>query len=57
VNFSGASIGVDVNALYKEEHFIKYSVTMTSYGYYGDLLADSERFRWMGPKRYTFSGE
>ncbi|XP_070192354.1 ceramide kinase-like isoform X2 [Littorina saxatilis] len=52
----GDSVGVDVNALYKQEQFVKYSVTMTSYGYYGDLLADSERLRWMGPKRYNWSG-
>ncbi|XP_076447595.1 ceramide kinase-like isoform X2 [Babylonia areolata] len=52
----GCSVGVDVNALYKEKVFVKYSVTMTSYGYYGDLLADSERLRWMGPKRYNWSG-
>ena len=49
-------MGVDVTALYKQEEFVKYSITMTSYGYYGDLLADSERFRWMGPKRYNWSG-
>ncbi|KAL8566237.1 hypothetical protein ACOMHN_046738 [Nucella lapillus] len=52
----GCSLGVDVNALYKEDVFVKYSITMTSYGYYGDLLADSERLRWMGPKRYNWSG-
>ncbi|KAK7476498.1 hypothetical protein BaRGS_00032246 [Batillaria attramentaria] len=52
----GDCVGVDVNALFKKEVFVKYSVTMTSYGYYGDLLADSENLRWMGPKRYNWSG-
>ena len=45
-----------MTALYKQQEFVKYSITMTSYGYYGDLLADSERFRVMGPKRYKWSG-
>ncbi|KAK0064292.1 ceramide kinase, partial [Biomphalaria pfeifferi] len=52
----GDSIGMDVTAIYKKEEFIKYTVTMLGYGYYGDLLKESESLRWMGPKRYTWSG-
>ncbi|XP_059153792.1 ceramide kinase-like [Physella acuta] len=52
----GDSIGMDVTALYKKEEFVKYTVTMSGYGYYGDLLKESETLRWMGPKRYTWSG-
>ena len=55
--YTGGSIGVDVSALYKEDDFLKYSITMTSYGFYGDLLEDSERRRWMGSLRYVFSGQ
>ena len=42
---TGDTVGVDVNSLYQEEQFVKYSVTMTSYGYYGDLLADSNHWK------------
>ncbi|GFN84603.1 hypothetical protein PoB_001110900 [Plakobranchus ocellatus] len=52
----GDSLGLDVTALYKKEEFLKYTLTMSSYGYYGDLLKDSESLRWMGPQRYTYSG-
>ncbi|CAL1527023.1 unnamed protein product [Lymnaea stagnalis] len=52
----GDSLGMDVTALYKKEQFVKYTVSMSSYGYYGDLLKESETLRWMGPKRYTWSG-
>ncbi|CAG5117023.1 unnamed protein product [Candidula unifasciata] len=52
----GDCVGVDVTALYKKEEFLKYTITMSSYGYYGDLLQDSEHLRWMGPNRYTWSG-
>ncbi len=30
---------------------------MLAYGYYGDCIVDSERNRWMGPKRYDWSGK
>ncbi|XP_005097881.2 ceramide kinase [Aplysia californica] len=52
----GDSIGMDVTALYKKEEFVKYTTTMSGYGYYGDLLKDSETLRWMGPRRYTWCG-
>lgn len=31
-------------------------MAMISYGYFGDLMAHSERLRWLGPKRYDISG-
>lgn len=36
--------------------FLRYSVSLLGYGFYGDVLSDSERKRWMGPARYDFSG-
>ena len=29
---------------------------MLAYGYYGDILLDSEKSRWLGPKRYHIAG-
>ncbi|XP_041347336.1 ceramide kinase-like [Gigantopelta aegis] len=52
----GDRVGIDVCALYNNDRFLKYSVTMMAYGFYGDVLEDSEAFRWMGPKRYNWSG-
>ncbi|XP_021364917.1 ceramide kinase-like [Mizuhopecten yessoensis] len=52
----GDSIGLDVAGVYSAEQLIRYNVTMLSYGYYGDMLKDSEKNRWMGPKRYHVSG-
>jgi hypothetical protein len=26
------------------------------YGFYGEVIRESENFRWMGPARYDFSG-
>jgi len=35
---------------------VRFSVSLLGYGFYGDVLAESERHRWMGPLRYDFSG-
>lgn len=55
--FPGDRIGIDVNSVNVDNQFIRYSVTMLGYGYMGDLLKDSDNNRWMGPKRYTWSGK
>lgn len=26
------------------------------YGFYGDVITESEKFRWMGPRRYDYAG-
>ncbi|XP_052778575.1 ceramide kinase-like [Mya arenaria] len=52
----GDKIGIDVNSVNVNNQFIRYSVTMLGYGYMGDLLKDSDNIRWMGPKRYSWSG-
>ena len=43
--------------IYANGQFNRYSVTVCGYGYLGDLLKDSENKRWMGPKRYDWSGK
>ena len=52
----GDSVGLDVSGVYSGDKLIRYNTTMLSYGYYGDMLKDSENLRWMGPKRYQVSG-
>ena len=53
----GDSVGIDVNSVNVNGQFNRYSVTVCGYGYLGDLLKDSENKRWMGPKRYDWSGK
>ena len=53
----GDSLAMDLATVYNGDEFIKYNVSLSGYGYYGDSLVDSERHRWMGPKRYDYSGE
>ncbi|KAK3101904.1 hypothetical protein FSP39_007228 [Pinctada imbricata] len=52
----GDSIGIDVCSIYSGQEFLRYSCSMLSYGYYGDMLKDSESNRWMGPSRYQLAG-
>uniref|UniRef100_A0A8C4SDB2 Ceramide kinase-like n=1 Tax=Erpetoichthys calabaricus TaxID=27687 RepID=A0A8C4SDB2_ERPCA len=52
----GDSQPLDVCAVHHKKQFIKYSVSMVGYGFYGDVLSDSDKHRWMGPIRYDYSG-
>lgn len=52
----GDSLGLDVSSIHSDSRLLSYCTTMLAYGYFGDTLVESEKYRWMGPKRYDFSG-
>ncbi|XP_001375028.1 ceramide kinase isoform X3 [Monodelphis domestica] len=52
----GDSLSMDVSSVHHSNTFLKYSVSLLGYGFYGDVLKDSEKKRWMGLVRYDFSG-
>ncbi|XP_029697036.1 ceramide kinase isoform X1 [Takifugu rubripes] len=52
----GDSQSMDVCSVHHNNTFLRYSVSLLGYGFYGDVLTDSERKRWMGPARYDLSG-
>uniref|UniRef100_A0A6I8PHB6 Ceramide kinase n=1 Tax=Ornithorhynchus anatinus TaxID=9258 RepID=A0A6I8PHB6_ORNAN len=52
----GDSLPLDVSSVHHDDTFLKYSVSLLGYGFYGDILRDSEKKRWMGLIRYDFSG-
>ncbi|KAM6984747.1 ceramide kinase [Aplochiton taeniatus] len=52
----GDSQPMDVCSVHHNKTFLRYSVSLLGYGFYGDVLTDSERKRWMGPARYDLSG-
>lgn len=53
-------INVDVAAVHtvdEDNRLLKYCSSFLGYGYFGDILRDSEEnLRWMGPKRYDWAG-
>lgn len=53
---TGDSQPMDVCSVHHNDSFLKYSVSLLGYGFYGDVLTDSERKRWLGPARYDLSG-
>ncbi|CAM4477079.1 unnamed protein product [Lepidochelys olivacea] len=52
----GDSQPLDVSSIHHNNTFLKYFVSLLGYGFYGDILKDSEKKRWMGTIRYDFSG-
>ncbi|KAG8235194.1 hypothetical protein J437_LFUL014158, partial [Ladona fulva] len=51
----GNSLGMDLCGIHSNSALLRYSASLVSYGYMGDVIQDSEKFRWMGPKRYDYS--
>ncbi|KAM7243587.1 hypothetical protein CapIbe_004196 [Capra ibex] len=52
----GDSLSMDVSAVHHNSTLLRYSVSLLGYGFYGDIIRDSEKKRWMGLARYDFSG-
>ncbi|XP_061348923.1 ceramide kinase isoform X1 [Gastrolobium bilobum] len=40
----------------KVEPNVRYAASFSGYGFYGDVITESEKYRWMGPKRYDYAG-
>ena len=47
---------LDVCCIKRKNEVLRYSVVMAAYGFFGDVMQDSEKLRWMGPKRYDVAG-
>lgn len=52
----GSKHGMDVCSVYSEQGLCRYFVGLLAYGFLGDVLKESEKHRWMGPKRYDYAG-
>ncbi|XP_056305527.1 ceramide kinase family protein [Danio aesculapii] len=52
----GDSQPLDVCSVHDQSTLVRYSVSLVGYGFYGDVLEESERHRWMGPLRYDYAG-
>ncbi|XP_064632079.1 ceramide kinase-like isoform X2 [Lineus longissimus] len=52
----GDSRGIDVFSVHQGNQFLRYGATLMGYGFYGDIIKESEDLRWMGPKRYDYLG-
>lgn len=52
----GDSQPMDVCSVHHNGSFLRFFVSLLGYGFYGDVLSDSERKRWLGPARYDLAG-
>ncbi|CAL8318706.1 unnamed protein product [Lota lota] len=52
----GESFPMDVCSVHSNNTLLRYSVSLLGYGFYGDVLTNSEKNRWMGPLRYDLAG-
>lgn len=52
----GQTTGLDISSVSNDKGIIKFYASVLSYGYLGDLLYESESLRWLGPRRYDYSG-
>lgn len=52
----GQTTGLDLSSVSSDKGIIKFYASVMSYGYLGDLLFESEKLRWLGPKRYDYAG-
>ncbi|EEC11624.1 ceramide kinase, putative, partial [Ixodes scapularis] len=52
----GAEVAVDVASIHCGDRLVRYSAGFLSYGFFGDNIKASEKFRWMGPLRYSWTG-
>jgi ceramide kinase len=52
----GLTGGMDLASVSNSSGLLRFYASILSYGYLGDIALDSENFRWMGPKRYDYTG-
>lgn len=48
--------GLDLSSVCNQNGLLKFYASVMSYGFLGDVAIESEKFRWMGPVRYDYSG-
>lgn len=53
----GDKSGLDICSVHSSHDLLRLYASVLSYGYLGDVVQDSENFRWMGPQRYDYSGK
>lgn len=49
--------GMDLASVSNQNGLIKFYASVMSYGFLGDVCVESEKYRWMGPARYDYSGK
>ena len=56
VFLSGENQPLDISSIRSGNELLRYSVSFAGYGFFGDVVKDSEKLRWAGVTRYDISG-
>uniref|UniRef100_A0A6G1S8B1 Ceramide kinase n=1 Tax=Aceria tosichella TaxID=561515 RepID=A0A6G1S8B1_9ACAR len=53
----GNQIQIDVCSIHsiQEDRLLRFVSTFVAYGYFGDVIRESEKYRWLGPSRYDLT--
>lgn len=55
----GKQINIDICSLHSvknQDKLLRFVSTFIGYGYFGDVIRESEKLRWLGPSRYDVTG-
>ncbi|CAF0996043.1 unnamed protein product [Adineta steineri] len=52
----GESLSIDITTVHNENGFVRFMATMLAYGFFGDIIQQSDRWRCLGPLRYDLAG-
>lgn len=54
----GHQIKIDACSIhsFESDDLLKFVSTFVAYGYFGDVIRESEKLRWLGPSRYDVTG-
>lgn len=56
VLLAGSRIKIDLGSIHSNGRLVRYFAGFLSYGFFGDNVQTAEKYRWMGPLRYTWTG-
>ncbi|UJR29327.1 hypothetical protein I4U23_010539 [Adineta vaga] len=52
----GESLLTDITTIHNERGFVRFMATMFTYGFFGNIIEQSDKWRFFGPLRYTLAG-
>ncbi|OQR73208.1 ceramide kinase-like, partial [Tropilaelaps mercedesae] len=52
----GSRIRIDLGSIHSKGRLVRFFAGFLSYGFFGDNVQSAEKYRWMGPLRYSWTG-
>ncbi|CAF3336738.1 unnamed protein product [Rotaria sp. Silwood1] len=52
----GETLSIDIATVHNEKGFVRFMAAMLAYGFFGDIIYQSDKWRCLGPLRYDIAG-